>query len=93
MTKKENFLAAGTILLFFMGCAGLANLPDPESSEAKLYREKCTQCHRIAHPKRHRDYEWEHFFQVMKGHMENRGISLSAEEEKTILGYLKKNAR
>jgi len=91
---KKKYCLAGVLTLFFMGCAGMmAKLPDPDSSEAGLYRKTCTQCHRLAHPRRNYAYQWEQIVPKMKGYMEKKGIPLSPEDEKVILGYLTRNAR
>ncbi len=92
--KNKNYFFPGIIFLFLMGCAGMAaNLPDADSPEAKLYEEKCTTCHRVAHPKRFYPSQWEHYVRLMKSNMKNKGMSLAPEDEKVILNYLKKNAR
>jgi hypothetical protein len=81
------------ILLILIGCAGITKIPDPDSSEAMLYTEKCTGCHSLPHPKRHRFHEWVHFVKLMEEHMEKKSTSLSQEDKKMILGYLQKHAR
>ena len=80
-------------VVFIIGCAGITKIPDPDSSEAMLYSEKCTGCHSLPHPKRHRFHEWVHFVKLMEEHMEKKNTSLSQEDKNIILGYLQKNAR
>ena len=92
--KKRRYGAIGGLFLFFAGCAGMtANLPDPNSPAARLYRDTCTRCHRLAHPKRNYAYQWKRIVPKMKGYMDKKGIPLSPEDEKEILDYLTKNAR
>tara|TARA_B100000315_G_scaffold9317_1_gene9184 strand:+ start:5110 stop:5364 length:255 start_codon:yes stop_codon:yes gene_type:complete len=79
--------------VFMVGCAGITRIPDPDSSEARLYTEKCTGCHSLPHPKRHRFHGWAHFVKLMEEEMEKKGTPLSDEDKKVILGYLQKHAR
>ncbi len=83
-------------LAVFMGsCAGLPTpLPEPESREAIVYREKCGACHSVPHPKRNTYPQWKNLVKLMEKNMAERNMSaLTVEEKETILSYLKNHAR
>ncbi len=42
-----------------------SQLPDPESSGAKLLSQYCSQCHRIPSPRLHTDQEWPYVLKRM----------------------------
>jgi len=93
MMKNKFYWVMKIAVVFVIGCAGLTKIPDPDSPEARLYTERCTQCHSLPHPKRHRFHEWVHFVTLMKEPMEKKGTPLSDEDKKVILGYLQKHSR
>jgi hypothetical protein len=77
------------------GCAGgPPTLPDPQSSAAALYAEKCGACHTVPHPKRNTAAEWRRLFALMEQRMAERHMAaFSPDEKKTLLNYLQSNAR
>jgi len=81
--------------LFFSGCiVGITPIPEPETENAKLYSEKCSTCHSLAHPKRHTADQWENVIAIMEKRMREKGVlALEKEEKSAILQYLKKHAR
>lgn len=64
-------------------------IPEKEAAQSQIYVNKCSECHALPHPKRHSFNEWEHLLALMK----HRGMSLTADEERAILDYLRKHAR
>ncbi len=90
--KKATILL---LLIFFTACAARQTpLPEPKSSGARLFADKCGVCHSIPHPKRHTITQWERMIDVMDKEMRHRGMaSLAKDEKSAILGYLKRNSR
>ena len=92
---KQIFL--GLISVGIIGlssaCATQPNIPERKTPEAQLFLKICTQCHSFPHPGRHTTEEWDHYVNLMEGHMKTKGIPLSAQDKSTILSYLKRNAR
>ncbi|MBC8284559.1 MAG: cytochrome C [Nitrospinae bacterium] len=68
-------------------------VPEPESPGAKLYLEKCTQCHGLPGPKRHTAEQWDHLLVMMEGFMDQRGYPFLKDDKKIIQDYLHKHAR
>lgn len=72
------------------------NLPDPNSSGAKLLVRYCTQCHNLASPSMHTAEEWpvvaNRMFRRMS-RMSGMGMMNvgypSSDEQQTIIAYLK----
>jgi cytochrome c5 len=70
------------------------NLPDPDSSGAKLLARYCTQCHNLPSPGMHTQEEWPtvtqrmfHRMSIISGMM---GIEApSVDEQEAIVAYLK----
>ena len=82
-------------LVAIAGCAGSPTpIPAPESEEAKVYRERCSGCHSLPHPKRHTFEQWRHLLKVMEKQMRHEGTPpMTASEKAAILEYLKKHSR
>lgn len=89
--EKFMMILPAAVLLTAAGCLG--GLPEAGTADAKLYQEKCTACHRWAHPKRHTAQEWDHYLELMESHMQKKNMSLSAGERDAIRNYLHRNAR
>ncbi len=83
------------MILLFHGCTMRPTpIPEPSSTAATLYREKCGICHAVPHPKRHTYEQWQHMMDVMERHARKGGMVLLTEEEKgVILEYLKRHSR
>jgi hypothetical protein len=81
------------ISLFLIACAGTQMIPEPESPGAKIYKEKCTQCHGLPGTKRHTPEQWDHLLVMMDGFMRDKGIEFPAGERKLVQDYLRRNAR
>ena len=77
----------------FVGCSTTQTIPEPESPGAKLYLQKCTQCHGLPGPKRHTSEQWDHLLVMMKGFMDERGYPFTMDEQNMIQEYLHRNAR
>lgn len=82
-------------MIFIAGCISARPTPIPAegSPAARLYVEKCGPCHSVPHPKRHTFEEWQHILVVMKKRMKSEGMTLTPEENKVIVSYLRKNSR
>jgi len=65
-----------------------------ENSAVFLYQQKCSLCHALPHPKRHKAKEWPVLVESMQLRMAERNFSVLSETEyKAILDYLVTNAR
>lgn len=79
-------LAAMTV-----GCE--TRLPEPESAGARLYRDRCGDCHRLYAPELLKAEMWKYQVERMQGEMVRRGAPpLKDDERATILEYLQKHA-
>ncbi len=83
------------LIALFTGCA-LVNtpLPEPDSRGAKTYKDICTRCHALAHPRRNTYAQWQHLVAIMEKRMEERQIPpMRISEKELILEYLRANSR
>ncbi len=80
-------------LFYIGGCSTIQIIPEPDSPGAKLYIEKCTQCHGLPGPKRHTSEQWDHVLVMMSGFMNQRGLPFPENEKKLIRDYLHRNGR
>jgi len=94
MTIKQS-LASLIILLTASGCAGLTTpIPDPQSTGAQLFSEKCGVCHALPHPQRHTGAQWQHIVVLMERRIDERGLTaLTTAEREAILKYLQQHGR
>jgi hypothetical protein len=68
-------------------------LPEPDSTGAKLYSERCDGCHRIFAPSTLKYEMWKVQVDRMQGELVRRGLSpLTTEERATVLDYLKRHS-
>ncbi len=88
-----KFIVLALVSGGMLACASAPRVPEPESAEAKMFINKCTVCHSWPHPSRHSAAEWDHYLNIMAGHMKNSGISFSQQERQMIQSYLHRNAR
>ena len=91
----KKMIALPILLWFITGCAGTGTpaIPEADSSEAKLFLNKCTQCHSWPHPDRHTPTEWDHYLNLMEKRMAEKSLDFSKEDREIIRGYLRKHAR
>ncbi len=70
------------------------NLPSPESEGAKLFRDRCSQCHSLPDPALHTAAEWQGIVDKMRAYMQAMDKKvITRDEEKEIAGYLQLHAR
>ncbi len=70
-----------------------ARLPDAESAGARLYRDRCGDCHRLYAPQLLKAEMWKYQVERMQGEMVRRGAPpLKDEERATLLEYLQEHA-
>ncbi len=81
------------MVLFLAACARTQTIPEPESPGARLYQERCTQCHGLPGTKRHTPEQWNHLLAMMEGFMREKNIEFPAQEKKMIRDYLYRNAK
>ena len=75
-------------------CSGKIKLPDANSSDARLYAERCGNCHAAYHPKQHDQAQWTRLFILLQRNIPHEGMEpLPISERTTILRYLKKYGR
>jgi mono/diheme cytochrome c family protein len=78
------------VIASLSGCN--ASLPEPESPAARLYQQRCSQCHRLYGPTLLTPEMWTVMVSRMEQEMSRRGVaSLKVEEKQTILEYLRKH--
>ncbi len=91
--KQFKYFLTVLMVMGVAACAGLKqNLPEPDSPEAQVYRQKCSTCHGLPAPGRHNVEEWTHFLGLMEGIMKQRNVSFPPEEKAMIESYLFRNA-
>ena len=70
-----------------------ARLPDPDSPGARLYRDRCSGCHRLYAPSLMKPEMWRITVNRMQGEMARRGADpLSESETTSILSYLEQHS-
>ncbi len=85
-------IAAALLAAFAASCAREA-LPQSESPSARLYVERCGQCHAAYNPHQMTAGMWQAQVDAMQARMQQAGIApLSADERAAILDYLTQNA-
>ncbi len=82
-----------TLLVLILGCE--MPLPEMNSEEAVLYKEKCGLCHPPYNPGIISLRAWERIIPAMEKRVKATGIRkpLTEDEKTIILGYLKKHSR
>jgi hypothetical protein len=97
----QNPRAAACQLLFllslmflsFAGCQKSRPLPEQGTYAQQLYAERCGVCHHPYNPASMTAGMWEVQLQAMQSKMVQAGQPLlSAQQDSTILDYLKRNA-
>ena len=79
------------IVMLISGCD--ASLPEPESSAAHLYRQRCATCHRLYAPQLLTAEMWAYMIPRMEQEMFRHRIPpLKSDEKQIILEYLQKHA-
>ena len=82
-------VAAALLALVVVGCG--TKLPEPDSPAAKLYAERCNNCHRVFAPSSLKYEMWKIQVDRMQGELARRGLEpLTAAERTMILEYLKR---
>lgn len=85
-------LIAGWVAAAIAGCTS-PDLPEPSSTGATLYRERCGGCHNLLSPSMLTAAMWEFQVQRMQGEMVRRGFApLTTDEIKVLLAYLERHA-
>ena len=59
-------------------------IPEPESLGARLYQERCTQCHGLPGVTRHTPEQWDFLLVVMDGFMKQKNINFPNQEKELI---------
>ncbi|MDH5323830.1 MAG: cytochrome c [Gammaproteobacteria bacterium] len=89
------------VLAIVMGSCGESRdqktsleLPEPESSSALLYLEKCSTCHAAPAPGKHSARLWPAILQRMQMRMKSKGVQqLSNVELSLLVEYLQKHGK
>jgi len=83
------------LFLGIASCASVSHqsMPEEDSAQLGLLKQKCTLCHGLPHPKRHTANEWDHLLVLMTERMNEKNISYTSEEMTQIKSYLQRNAR
>ena len=80
MGKKLFFWFVGmaSLIMLVYGCQ---NMAVQMSNGEKLYRAKCSSCHRVIEPVEHGEEEWRQY-------VDKYGKKMTDEEKRIVLGYL-----
>lgn len=79
------------VALWIGGCD--AALPEPESSAAQVYSQRCGGCHRLYAPGALKFEMWKLTLQRMQGEMARRGAKpLTPDETNLLLDYLQRHS-
>ena len=90
---KRQWWLVWSLVLAIGGQGCDVSLPEPESSAAKLYRQRCGQCHRLYGPQILTAEMWGYMVERMDQEMLRRGNPpLKTNEKQTILHYLQKHS-
>jgi len=90
-TLRAAALALSATALALPGCA--RPLPEAGSPAAQLYVERCGGCHQAYDPRSLTPSMWGLQLLAMRSKIAEAGQTpLTPEEERAILGYLKRNA-
>jgi hypothetical protein len=69
-----------------------ARLPEPDSPGARLYKERCSGCHRLYAPQLMKPEMWRLTVKRMQGEMARRGFApLDENESALLLSYLERH--
>jgi hypothetical protein len=91
VTRGVRWAVRVLIAVLISGCD--ASLPEPESSAAHLYRQRCSACHRLYAPQLLTAEMWGYMIPRMEQEMLRRRVPpLKSDEKQTILEYLQKHA-
>jgi len=69
------------------------DIPDADSTAAQLFTQRCSICHSLPYPKRLDWQHWRSMLHIMKQRMDERDISMPAQEWRQISAYLQSHAR
>ena len=59
-------------------------IPEPESLGARLYQERCTQCHGLPGVTRHTPEQWDFLLVMMDDFMKQKNINFPNQEKELI---------
>jgi hypothetical protein len=87
-------MRVGLVVLLLMSALGChSSLPEPESSAAQLYQQRCSGCHRLYAPGIMSADMWTFMVTRMEREFQRRGIPpLRSDEKQIILDYLQKHS-
>ncbi len=86
-------ISAGAALLSLALAACQSKLPEQDSPVARLYVERCGNCHAAYNPRSLTPAMWAAQMKLMEDKIRKSGLpALTAGESKTILDYLTRNS-
>ncbi len=69
-------------------------IPDAESTGARIYSARCSNCHALPHPQRLGYNAWLELLPIMEQRMQERGmLKMGKDERDKLLAYLKAHSR
>ncbi len=81
------------LLLVGLAASCGPRLPEPDSPGAILYRQRCSQCHRLFAPGSMTSATWEINLRMhVLGAKRGAKVALDREEERVLLEYLRRHA-
>ena len=85
--------ASMALAVGLLACGCNARLPDPESSGARLYADRCAGCHRLYAPAAMTSEMWTIVVTRMQGELARRGLPpLSGHDQAVLLDYLQRHS-
>lgn len=89
----RRWLISAIVTIVMCGVAACdARLPEPDSPGARLYRDRCSGCHRLYAPSLMKPEMWRITVKRMQGEMARRGVQpLSESETALLLSYLERH--
>lgn len=97
-----RFNTALLTVLYVTGCAMLTGIPDLDTTDGRVYAQRCGACHGRYHvgshgvpdPRFRTIAEWEHILPKMEQLIRERGLApLGESEREAIIRYLGQHAK
>jgi len=89
----KKIVQGSILILVTAACASTGQYPETGTQAHQTFSTQCSICHSLPHPGRHTPQQWDHLLGKMVGFMDERKVSYTKENMRTIRGYLHRNAR
>lgn len=85
LVRKIRILLFALLLLLFGNCQNNSKTSQLQTAGEKFYRAKCGNCHLLPSPKY---YSLDRVLEQIEQHKLAKKISLTAEQQKSLISYL-----